>query len=108
MVLDVHIEHPTASNEAPTTKPLEKEKSFIEIGFGDNRKSFAGLHRFEVSRDLRGNDSGNGEEGVEICYSSIYCNPTVDKKGFLEWLEKFHLVYAQCLFRDGVREVLAL
>ena len=84
--------------------------SFIEIGFGDNRKGFAGMHRFEVLRDVKsmkeeGQEAG-GEEGVQLWYSSISCNPTENKLPFPGWVFNFHEFYAQCLFRDGVAGVL--
>jgi hypothetical protein len=84
--------------------------SFIEIGFGDNRTGFAGMHRFEVSRDMKSvkeegqEDSGEGE--VKLWYSSISCNPTENKLPFPGWVFNFHEFYAQSLFRDGIAGVL--
>ncbi|KAG0645644.1 hypothetical protein D0Z07_8610 [Hyphodiscus hymeniophilus] len=93
IVLDYQIisPSPTHLDDAPP--------SFIEIGFGDDRKRFAGLHRFEVTRSRDG--------GATICFSSFSCNPTVNKAPFPKWIFRFHLFYAQCLFRDGIREVLS-
>jgi hypothetical protein len=89
----------------------EQGQSFVEIGFGDNRKGFAGLHRFEVERIRDGEREGeeDGEEekgGVQLWYSSISCHPTRNKLPFPAWVFRFHEFYAQCLFRDGVAEVL--
>ncbi|PMD33845.1 hypothetical protein L207DRAFT_589399 [Hyaloscypha variabilis F] len=81
----------------------EKGPSFVEIGFGDDRKGFAGFHRFEVER-LREKE---GEEGMRLWYSSISCHPREDRLPLPGWLYIFHNFYAQCLFRDGVREVLS-
>ncbi|PMD24636.1 hypothetical protein NA56DRAFT_677644 [Hyaloscypha hepaticicola] len=78
---------------------------------GDNRKGFAGLHRFEVERIRDGERGGvqDGEEeegGVQLWYSSISCHPTRNKLPLPAWMFGFHEFYAQCLFRDGVAEVL--
>lgn len=94
MVLDKHVNTPSSKIEEKSSP------SFIEIGFGNDRKQFAGLHRFEVSRD------GEEEGSVELWYSSVSCNPTVNKLPFPRSGFGFHNFYAQCLFRDGVREVL--
>jgi len=92
IVLDHQITPPSKNN------PDNTPPSFLEIGFGDNRMQFAGLHRFEVTRSRDG--------GATICFSSFSCNPTVNKAPFPKWILRFHLFYAQCLFRDGIREVL--
>jgi hypothetical protein len=103
VVLDHHLNPPSPLGEEG------QSPSFIEIGFGDNRKGFAGMHRFEVSRVSNLSKAG-GEEGedgaVELWYSSISCNPTVNKLPFPGWVFSFHKFYAQCLFKDGVVEVL--
>lgn len=95
MVLDFHL-------KSEDQDPLE---SFVEIGYGDDRKGFAGMHRFEVSRRAI-------DQGVIVSYSSISCNPGQDKRVF-PWVHpnfvaRFHCFYALCLFRDGVREILAV
>jgi hypothetical protein len=89
----------------------EEGLSFVEIGFGDNRKGFAGLHRFEVETIRDGERGGeeDGEEekgGVQLWYSSISCHPTRNKLPLPAWTFRFHEFYAQSLFRDGVAEVL--
>jgi len=76
--------------------------SYVDIGFGDAGKGFSGCHRFEV---LRAKEKG---EGMEISYSCVSCNPSVDKLPFPLWVFAFHRWYALALFRDGVREVLGL
>jgi hypothetical protein len=101
MVLDVGLK-----SDADPSKGMDPtlEDSFVEVGFGDNRRRFAGLHRFEVSRDV---EKETGEyAGITICYSSISCHPTVNKPVFPKFLFGFHKFYAMCLFRDGIAEVL--
>jgi hypothetical protein len=95
LVLDHHIINAKAES-------INSSPSFLEVGFGDNRKEFAGLHRFEVSRD----EDLVVDGGATVCFSSLSCNPTVNKVPFSKWGFEFHKFYAQCLFRDGIREVL--
>jgi len=78
-------------------------ENFVEVGFGDDRKSFAGMHRFEVSKRAAG-------QGVVVGYSCCACNPK-DDTPIYPWINrkfvaKFHGLYALLLFRDGIREVL--
>ena len=76
--------------------------SYIDIGFGDDKKAFAGFHRFEIIRD----EIDKEEEGVTIWYSSMSCNPSVNRQVFPRVLFIFHRLYAMCLFRDGIARVL--
>ena len=100
MVLDVGLR----SERIPEMESREEnDQSFVEVGFGDNRKGFAGLHRFELVHD-----DGVEGQGVTICYSCISCNPTVDKLPFPKFIFNFHEFYAMCLFRDGIAEVLKM
>ena len=78
--------------------------SYIDIGFGDDRKGFAGFHRFEITRETDEADNEGG--GATICYSSIVCNPSVNKSPAPEFTYAFHKFYALCLFRDGIAGVL--
>jgi hypothetical protein len=102
IILDHYLNPPSSAKEE------NQSPSFLEVGFGDDRKGFAGMHRFEVSRVSNSTRTEEtGEDGaVELCYSSISCNPTVNKLPFPAWVFEFHKFYAQCLFRDGVAEVL--
>ncbi len=82
---------------APETRP-----SYVDLAYGDNRKRFAGLHRFELIRDLESEGSG-----AWIWYSSTSCNPTVNKPVFPHIAFVFHKVYARALFRDGIAAVIS-
>jgi len=105
MVLDWHISPSTHSDAT-----LASTESFVEVAYGNDRRDFAGMHRFEISRQKGGEDL-RGEEGIILSYSSSSCNPAADKPIFprfnsgLVW--RFHKFYAMCLFQDGVREVLS-
>jgi len=79
--------------------------SHIDIAFGDDRQGFAGFHRFEVIREI--DDDDNRENGgATICYSSIACNPSVNKPPAPAFTYAFHKIYALTLFRDGIAGVL--
>lgn len=86
------------------------EESYIDFGFGSDKKSFSGVHRFSVRREAvpdsktgQRSDSGNA---VRITHSSLACNPSQNKPfkpGVFFTLHKF---YAILLFREGVAQVL--
>ena len=62
------------------------------------------MHRFHVTRDEESAD--DQDSGVTICYSSVCCNPTINKSLGPKFMFKLYTFYALCLFRDGVAEVL--
>ena len=95
IVLDTNIRPQDPSSD----EKLSSEQSYVEIGFGDDCKNFAGMHRFEISRPEK--------EGVQISFSSVSVNPSMDKAPFSNLVFVFHKFYAQCLFRDAIREVLS-
>ncbi|TGO89319.1 hypothetical protein BPOR_0115g00240 [Botrytis porri] len=72
--------------------------SCVEIGYGDDRKKNSGMHRFELNHE---------RDGAMIWYSSVSCNPTINKRPFPDWVFTFHRWYARTLFRDGIAAVLA-
>jgi hypothetical protein len=94
-VLDTHIKSQDPSGDEKSSS----EQSYVEIGFGDDRKNFAGMHRFEVSRPEN--------QGVEISFSSVSVNPSMNRAPFSNLVFVFHKFYAQCLFRDAIGEVLS-
>ncbi|CZR55848.1 uncharacterized protein PAC_05736 [Phialocephala subalpina] len=113
MILDTHIAHPSSSTTTHSPPLGEKQSlgascadtgyqdpviSFVDIAFGDDRRNFAGLHRFEIR--------GEKEGEIIIWYSSMSCNPSIDKAPFPKWVFGFHVWYAMCLFKDGVEEVI--
>lgn len=76
----------------------DEENSYIDIAFGDDRKGFAGFHRFEVIREK--------DEEVMVWFSSMSCNPSSDQAPFPGFVAVFHEIYAERLFWDGIRGVL--
>jgi hypothetical protein len=95
-------------------------EKYIDIGFGSDRFSFSGFHRWSVSRvdpadDMYGHPettvSASGAQDpstrLRITLTCFVCNPSLDKPvvgGLL--LHTFHLMYARLLFREAVAKVL--
>lgn len=78
----------------------------IDIVFGNNRGQFAGCHRFSIKR-LEANSHAQREPTqYRIQLECIVCNPTVNKPIGVSFLEGFHTVYANMLFRDAVAEAM--
>ncbi|KXJ87017.1 hypothetical protein Micbo1qcDRAFT_167769 [Microdochium bolleyi] len=136
-VLDTHIVDSSARATTTTTKHADShsdahddkantdQESYIDIGFGNDRTQFAGVHRFCVSRRGRisppsslspsserdGSPSAVTEKGPDDCetvvvlyHHGVTCNPTHDRTRDMEdsWLFKFHMLYADLLFRESV------
>ena len=93
LVLDVYLKLRNQEEEISSSKDGH---SHIDIGFGDDRKHFAGMHRFEVRHNEEGAEGQNGD--VAISFSSISCNPTVDKALGSKLVFTLHKFYALCLF----------
>jgi hypothetical protein len=103
MILDINL---NPCRDDPMDVSLDSVMgSHVDFAFGDDRKSFAGFHRFEVTREI---DEADGEEsrGATICYSSIACNPSANEWPAPSFTYAFHKVYALNLFRDGIAGVL--
>lgn len=100
MVLDLSL-RPAGDKMVNDSQSLVTTNSYIDIGFGDSRKGFAGFHRFEVTRESDGEGGG-----ATICYSAIACNPSVNKSPAPAFTYAFHKFYARTLFRDGIAGVL--
>jgi hypothetical protein len=76
MVLDISLK--TSGEDTVDEYQESVTGSYIDIAFGDDRRGFAGFHRFEVTREIEDKDQReNG--GATICYSSVACNPSVNK-----------------------------
>ena len=93
------------------------EDSYVDVGFGSDRSSFAGFHRFSVSRHAGTDDridefpetnssSAHDTDSVRITLSSLSCNPTQDRPRGSSLLRSFHSMYSMFLFREGVANVL--
>lgn len=123
-MIDIHLKG---------SKGEDRGNSFVDVAFGHNGTTFAGCHRFTVSRcssslaspsSLSSSSSSaievenqgllgerlNGrkreEEGVMIRLEHFRCNPIEDKVNKWEVVKDFHRVYATVLFLNGVGRVL--
>lgn len=86
--------------------PEEKGGSFVEVAFGKDDGGFSGSHRFEVWRESGEGEKSEEKEVVGLRLSGMRGNPTQDGNFGTMWLDGFHKVYAQALFRDSVCEIL--
>jgi len=103
-LVNKHIQ--TSSDSSP---------SFVDYGFGSDRRIFAGSQRFAVSRKVRVPDQDvNGkveqavkeEEYVELYVECFRCNPVVDRDSWAEYAPWLHYWYARFLWAEAVRAVL--
>jgi hypothetical protein len=81
------------------------QPSYLDLAFGSDNSSFAGVHRFTVHREKEsGHDDG---DVIRITFASMVCNPIQNKPRFPAILHTFHKFYAKLLFREGVAQVLS-
>ncbi|KAF4341270.1 hypothetical protein FBEOM_4743 [Fusarium beomiforme] len=92
-VLETQIGVKTAPN---------RTESHVDFGFGSDSDVFAGVHRFVV---VRTKEDQREEPTVQIHYESMTCNPIQNKPLRPRILFKFHELYADLLFRDGISEI---
>lgn len=76
-----------------------ESESFVDFAFGCDDSTFAGAHRFSVSR------SPEDPESVTIGFSCIVVNPGTGKNMVPPGTSVFHRVYAMLLFRDALAEL---
>lgn len=81
-----------------------RTESYIDFGFCSDQSRFAGVHRFSV---VRSNGESPSQQAVQIHLQSMTCNPMVNKPLAMQSMFKFHLAYAELLFREGVSQVTA-
>lgn len=95
-----HIEIHQPSNDSGSGSNTE---SCVDLIYGSDKSQFSGVHRFSV---IRGAGTKSKEEN-QVCvrYSSISCNPTVNKS-LPSILFEFHRIYGNLLYREGVSEVM--
>lgn len=100
-ILDKHI-----------AEPSDRSPSYVDYGFGSDEFSFAGCHRFQLTRllpEVESQSSSEGESGeaqVKITLQHFVCNPRKNVPSVAQYIERFHYVYAKALFANGVRSVL--
>ena len=82
---------------------VSTSSSYVDYGFGSNINSFAGCHRFRITRIP---STVETEEQIRISLEGFHCDPQKNKL----WMPRiglwFHTAYAKVLFANGVQSVL--
>jgi hypothetical protein len=107
-VIDSHFSDHSSTSESDGTL---SEESYVDFGFGSDQSSFAGVHRFALSRG--DNSIGKAEQNpgaakdvVRITHSGLACNPSQNKPIKPRIFFTLHMFYAMLLFREGVAQIL--
>ncbi|KAJ5970413.1 uncharacterized protein N7479_000331 [Penicillium vulpinum] len=80
----------------------DQRASYVDYGFGSDEFTFAGCHRFQITRSPR----IGAEPLVQFELQHFNCNPQKNERtvtGFMIW---FHSAYAKLLFANAVQGVL--
>lgn len=84
--------------------------SYVDYGFGSDKRNFAGSHRFVVNRkdEGHGKDANDKTEGgsVELYVEGFCCNPMVNRGSWVEYMPWIHYWYGTLLWAEAVRAVL--
>jgi hypothetical protein len=92
------------------SEPSGSEMSYVDYGFGSDNYSFAGCHRFSVTRHQATPDSTSETEQsksqIRISLEGFTCNPSTNKPPVPEIGKWFHALYARALFANGVQAIL--
>ncbi|CEJ59937.1 hypothetical protein PMG11_08535 [Penicillium brasilianum] len=98
-LLDKHISESTDS-----------QLSYVDFGFGSDKYSFAGCHRFSITRHRIASDSQSETEPskpqIRISLEGFTCNPQTNELPVSEIGKWFHALYARALFANGIQAVL--
>lgn len=99
-------------------EPSDHSSSYVDFGFGSDEFTFAGCHRFEITRlppnidSESESESGSGSQGkkpepqVQIQLQHFRCNPQRNVPSVAEYVQRFHCGYAKALFANGVQSLL--
>jgi hypothetical protein len=97
-LLDKHV------TESPTS-----QMSYVDFGFGSDTYSFAGCHRFSITRNPASSDTISEVEQpkahIRISLEGFTCNPQTNKSPVPEVGKWFHALYARALFANGVQAI---
>lgn len=112
-LLDKHVNTSPVKDDSKLAL-TSSEASYVDYGFGSDRYSFAGCHRFSIGSIYQEHChkaghtqtvSDNKEPRVEIRLQSFTCNPKSKKMSNISILSWFHRLYAKLLFADGMRKI---
>lgn len=96
----------TITDKYIASAPTEEDASYVDYSFGSDQYSFAGCHRFQITR-LPTSSSGEKEEPkVQVELLHFRCNPQENKPSVAEYIETFHYVYAKTLFANGIHSIM--
>jgi hypothetical protein len=82
----------------------QTKSSYVDFAFGSSQTSFAGCHRFRLTR--LSEDSAPGSSYLEIDLEAFRCNPTGSLSVFDGLLSWVHTIYARLLFADGIQSII--
>ncbi|KGO47589.1 hypothetical protein PEX1_041730 [Penicillium expansum] len=80
----------------------DQRASYVDYGFGSDEFTFAGCHRFQITRSPR----IGAEPLVQFELQHFRCNPQKNEPSVAEYIAWFHYVYAKSLFGNAVQSVL--
>ncbi|KGO72636.1 hypothetical protein PITC_056220 [Penicillium italicum] len=80
----------------------DQRASYVDYGFGSDEFTFAGCHRFQITRPPR---TGT-EPLVRFELQHFRCNPQKNEPSVAEYFTWFHYAYVKLLFADAVQSVL--
>lgn len=100
-------------------EPSDYSSSYVDFGFGSDEFTFAGCHRFEITKLAPSNmdsesesEASSGSQGkqpepqVQIQLQHFRCNPQRNVPSVAEYVQRFHYGYAKALFANGVQSLL--
>ena len=76
--------------------------SYLDYGFGSDNYSFAGCHRFSVTRH---HATSEEQSRIRISLEGFTCNPRENKSPASEVGKWFHALYARALFANAVQAI---
>ncbi|OQD63271.1 hypothetical protein PENPOL_c010G03175 [Penicillium polonicum] len=91
-VLDKHIGPESSDQRA----------SYVDYGFGSDESTFAGCHRFQITRS----PCIGAEPLVQFELQHFRCNPQKNEPSVAEYVAWFHYGYAKALFANAVQCIL--
>lgn len=80
----------------------DQRASYVDYGFGSDEFTFAGCHRFQITRSPR----IGAEPLVQFELQHFRCNPQKNEPSVAEYIAWFHYVYAKSLFANAVQCIL--
>ncbi|KAJ5186285.1 hypothetical protein N7449_011049 [Penicillium cf. viridicatum] len=80
----------------------DQRASYVDYGFGSDEFTFAGCHRFQITRSPR----IGAEPLVQFELQHFRCNPQKNEPSVAEYIAWVHYAYAKSLFANAVQCIL--